>query len=266
MPVIGKCKLCLHEGVGLQDSHFFPAAAYKIIQSYDGSPPVVTKDGIAIQTNEQVRGHVFCATCEDLFNRNGEDWVMRYCNRHHDGFRFQELIKSATPITPTNEKLTVYSGRNIPEIDIPKLVYFASSVLWRGSCHTWRILNRDLITPKTMYEEEFRLYLLGERQFPRHVSILVYLIETEELQHLIVPPYGKMVELSWRHWFVFLGMHFMFFLGHMVPPNVRRFCTLNSYEHYLFASEGIGDVVVRDFGPSVVNSRRVGKLKRDYPG
>ena len=260
---IGKCKLCLREGVELQKSHFLPAGGYKLIQSFDGSPPVVTKDGIAIQTNEQITAHILCSECEERFNKNGEDWVMRYCKRHHEGFRLIELIAGASPMTPPGAPMRAYSTRAIPEIDMNKLVYFGASVLWRGSVHNWKMLNRDVVSPKIMYEEAFRKYLLGVGEFSRAVTVWVHLIENEELQHLVIPPYGRMSsDYYWKYWFVFLGIHYMFALGHLIPPNFRNLCSLRSYERFIYASEGIGDAVVRDFGPKLVSARRVGKLKK----
>ena len=75
--MVGTCKLCGESGVVLRDSHLLPKAGYRLLtKSQDGDAPIVMNSKVAIAKDEQVRGHVFCATCEDLLNKNGEAWTL----------------------------------------------------------------------------------------------------------------------------------------------------------------------------------------------
>jgi len=58
--------------------------------------------------------------------------------------------------------MLVFEASQIPSIQVTKLVYFASSIIWRASIHIWKYEGHQL---KTLdlgvgYQEEFRLYLL----------------------------------------------------------------------------------------------------------
>jgi len=43
------------------------------------------------------RADVFCANCEELFNYNGEAWVLRHCNRPGESFLLNEALNKAQP-------------------------------------------------------------------------------------------------------------------------------------------------------------------------
>ena len=89
--VIGLCRLCLAPDIDLQDSHFIPSAAYKAVEELGGVTPLIVKGDITIQKNQQLKKHLLCADCEDRFNKNGEQWVLGYCNRAGKGFRLYGL-------------------------------------------------------------------------------------------------------------------------------------------------------------------------------
>src|SRR5713101_7481238 len=99
MSVIGTCKLCRSSGVELRDSHFLSKAAYKLLrESQDGQSPIMMDSKIAICTDLQVRGRVFCRSCEDLLNKNGEGWVLRNCYRHEKGFALKDKLIASRPV------------------------------------------------------------------------------------------------------------------------------------------------------------------------
>ena len=88
----GECRLCRATGE-LRVSHFMPKAAYKIIKESDGESPVVVNADVSLQTDRQMKDYVLCPKCEERFNKNGENWVMKYCSRNADGFKLKELIE-----------------------------------------------------------------------------------------------------------------------------------------------------------------------------
>ena len=69
----GVCKLCLKEA-DLLDSHYLPKRVYSMnmAKTLKNPNPVVRARGHAKQISDQLRGHTFCAECEDRLGKNGE--------------------------------------------------------------------------------------------------------------------------------------------------------------------------------------------------
>ncbi|MBZ5553316.1 MAG: hypothetical protein LAO21_11395 [Acidobacteriia bacterium] len=229
-------------------SHFIPKAAYKLIQQSEGAPPVVIKPAVIIQKNEQITDYVLCMECEERFDVNGERWVLDYCSRVGEGFKLKALIDRTQPLL--SNRLKVYSSANIAEIDVGKLTYFVASVLWRGSAHAWKSGKDLLLTPSlgSRYEEELRLYLLGEVNFPSDAAVWVSIVPAEKFWTSVFIPYGGKLSNYWRYKFIFLGFSFMFFLGKLLPPFIRRTCTFRSPERFILVGEDTIDMMIRDFG------------------
>jgi hypothetical protein len=254
--VQGVCKLCRATGE-LRRSHFIPAGAYRLIQESADDPPVVVKSAITIQKNEQATDYILCPRCEQRFNKNGERWVLDYCYRAGEGFRLKNLIDGTKPLWGNG--LKVYSARNFPEIDVEKLAYFAASILWRGSAHLWKSGRETIQTPSlgSRYEEELRTYLLGEASFPDNAAIWVSIIPTEDLWSAVSVPYGEKLQQFWRYKFIFLGIVFMFFVGKLISPTIRRACSFRSPERFIFVGDKTADMVIQDFGRLIGKSNRV---------
>jgi hypothetical protein len=95
----GRCHLCL-ETRELRDSHFIPAAFYKLLRAPgEKNPnPVVVNRNTQKQTSQQYRGHLLCAICEDRFNKGGEKWVLTNGWRTETDFPLRNALLAATPI------------------------------------------------------------------------------------------------------------------------------------------------------------------------
>jgi hypothetical protein len=77
----GKCKLCLRDGMDLQDSLFLSAGLYRILRDAGEANPnpwAVTERAV-FQTSEQVKAPLICSDCEQRLSKNGENWVLRNC-------------------------------------------------------------------------------------------------------------------------------------------------------------------------------------------
>lgn len=261
-PTHGECKLC-HATGELRDSHFIPKAAYKIIKESEGEAPVVVTADVSIQTDSQMRDYVFCRQCEERFNKNGESWVMKYCSRNAEGFKLKELIDASKPIAGNG--LRVYSVADTPEIDVDKLTYFASSIIWRAAMHKWR-LGKKRVEPIYLgtYREELRLYLLGLTPFPKNAVVWVSVIPEEKLWNVLIPPYGEKVNQCMRYKFPFLGISFIVFLGNQIDSAFRDMCTLRSEKQFIYTGDPSTEMIVRDFGRVVAKSRPVGSLKSSF--
>jgi hypothetical protein len=263
MKITGTCKLCLKSEVVLRDSHLLPKAGYRLVtRSQDGEAPVVIKRDVSISKDEHVRGHVFCSDCEGLLSKSGEAWVLKNCHRPEESFTLKSVLEKAKPEYDDGRQLTVYSAANIPDIDVEKLVYFAASVFWRASIHSWKSGGSQLSLPKLgrTYEEQFRRYLVGIEQFPTKATLWLSVITDEELWNFFTFPYGDKEDGYWRWHFQFMGLGFDLFLGDLVPKEFRQFCLKRSAAHFVVMSEVANNMVITHSGRLMAKSKPVGSL------
>ena len=157
-----ECRLC-RKSVPLSDSHFMPRALYRFVRSGAKLSPnaVVVSKTNSWLSSRQVSDYVFCAECEALLNEGGEQWVLANCWRGGASFKLRDSLRRSEPSLGKSGML-VFEASQIPSIQVTKLVYFASSIIWRASIHIWKYEGHQL---KTLdlgvgYQEEFRLYLL----------------------------------------------------------------------------------------------------------
>ena len=103
---------------------------------------MVRADG-AKQTSYQVTDYVFCRDCEQLFNKNGENYVMPLVEGNGKFKLLEDLDKAGTDIVgPT---LRAYSVTHAPRIDRDKIAYFAASIFC-ASVHVWRYEDGSITT------------------------------------------------------------------------------------------------------------------------
>jgi hypothetical protein len=172
--LIGPGSLCAETAVDyactreLRESHLYPRAFYKALINKDGGnrDPVHLTSTALIQKSGQIKDYLLCHDCEQLFNRQGENWI----NRHvFDGtrFRLRDIVLASTPAEETeDDKLVPYAGTEIPSLDMDKLIYFGMSMFWRASVHKWILSDGEVHVPLGEAEEPLRLFLLGEGGLP----------------------------------------------------------------------------------------------------
>jgi|SRR5205809_3343112 len=93
---LGTCKLCLTKDSDLQDSHLQAKAGYRLLRESPGIAPVVVRE--VMMKDEQVRDYVFCAACEDRFNKNGETWILQHCYREMSNRSYWQFITGGSAI------------------------------------------------------------------------------------------------------------------------------------------------------------------------
>ena len=198
-PVIGTCQLCLAPNKELKRSHFVPSFAYKVMrQSNVKNPnPVRITEAGAVQTSWQATAYPFCKECESLLSQSGENYASRVCWRNPGEFRLRESLKDAKPIYVGGpyQTMKVFRSSQIKDIDVPKLVYFGASILWRAS--VWSSLNSNLVRSGLDEEtkESFRCFLKGDQEFKRNASVLLTVVK-ESVSTL--PEFGNMVVFPYR--------------------------------------------------------------------
>src|ERR1051325_11716606 len=95
----GICKLCLRYN-NLEESHLIPAGILRTLRAPELSNPnpITVTNELAIQSSKQVVDYLLCRTCENLFSKNGEDWVTANTARIDQSFALGAAIKESTPI------------------------------------------------------------------------------------------------------------------------------------------------------------------------
>jgi|SRR5580704_2158229 hypothetical protein len=232
MPV-GICKLCL-QTKDLQDSHLIPRAMYKYVRTpaKKNPNPVVVGRRVTATTSKQVSDYVLCSDCEQLFNRNGENWMLRQV---WNGKRFPLLERlSLAHQDYTFREALVFSGSAVG-IDTDKLAYFALSVVWRAAVHRWATPLGGLTQPVQLgaAEEPTRRFLLGQSMFPPAVTVMATVCTDAGSAGSFYMP--SRVSGSPGTCFVVLtlGVHFLVYLE-PIPPVIREFCCVKSTRRLIF--------------------------------
>lgn len=247
----------------LQESHFLPAAAYRATRKLGGVAPVTYREGIALQNDDQMTAHILCADCEERFNRNGEDWVLRFCNRP-GGFRLYDLVTALRP-TIGGSDLQMYETQHVAKIDGDKLAYFCLSILWRGAAHRWKWGKNPVETYSLgpRYSEKIRKYLLGEIEFPEKIAVQISLLNDPNMcQGFSVPDRQRLKDGLWRYPFFFLGISFICFLGNVMDNDCYKWCIVRSPERYIFVGNLVNKVLAKQYAPTIEKARVAGRIRR----
>jgi hypothetical protein len=246
MAVVGKCKLCLRDGVELQDSHYLPRGIYKRLRSEDARTPhptLITKTK-TVQTSSQLKRRLLCKVCEDRLNSGGESWVLKHCRQVDGSFPLRDILSGRTPAhlqTPTK----VYAAARIPEISIPKIAYFAASIFWRGTLHGW---NEDGSVPINLgpFEERFRRYLVGGEPFPREACLWVMVREGGGIEQLTYTPLQERVHGLHTCKFPMPGFAFMLIVSKNTPASYRSMCFVNAPGNPIFLTPLIEPLLLNE--------------------
>ena len=225
-PKFGKCRLCLSDPVELQKSHFFPAAAYKIIREEtirEGTTnlnPVLMTDLSAVQTSCQFTARLLCGQCERRFDINGERWILRHCWRGRS-FLLSALVAGGNPVL-SHPEIAVYHAAAISGVNAPAITYFAASMFWRAAVHNWSGRSIEPALDLGPYEEQFRQYLYGVSEFPSDCMLCVSLPPPgQNPVKYVMHPYPTKRNEFCVYTLPFLGIGFGLFVGRRIPSEWR---------------------------------------------
>ena len=168
----------------LQESHLMPRDLYRMARGSGAKgnqdPHVLSAKGRK-SSSHQVKDYVLCRDCEQRFSKNGEDYVMRLVTKRNGQFPLPDMLNQI-PTSLRGKRWTAYVNSQTPQIDRAKLAYFALSIFWRASIHTWNQESgeKTRIDLGKRYDEEIRRYLLGETVIPRNAKLLVAVCTDQE--------------------------------------------------------------------------------------
>jgi hypothetical protein len=260
---VGRCGLCRRTRE-LQDSHLLPAASYKLsrIDARRDPNPVVVSKRRSFMTSRQVTAYFLCGECEDKFSHNGERYVFNQCARPGGEFKLCEALGQESPVC-VDSKFKVYDVTRLVGRQVDRYIYFAASVFWRASAHRWMLEGRalDLISLGSKYEEEFRLYLLGETVFPANGRIFVHVWSDNPIDFTTITPTSFRLEGVRRHKFCIPGITFILFLGSDVPKKHDRAALNSTKGNFMWSCRWNDDSLFGSFLDAIKDSQPSASLR-----
>jgi len=227
-----ECKLCLRKKV-LLDSHYLSAGLYRIARKRGGS--LVRTPEIIVGSDRQIHEYLLCQDCEQLFSRNGEDYVLPLVKQSEVEFPLLTMMNRCTPIAEGPHNGSVFSGSEVG-IDSGKLGYYALSMFWRGSVHVWKTLNQQTTSVHLVPEDQeaIRRFLIGETGWPPGIIVQVTACTDLISQDNVLAPVNWENDAYVGCSMVVFGLHFDLVCG--VPPASpdRQLCCVNSVNHVVF--------------------------------
>ncbi len=223
---VDKCKLCslVRE---LCDSHYLPKRLYAFLRAVQlkNPNPLMEVAGELKQVSVQFRGYMFCKECEDLFSEHGEKWVLANIPHDYDAaFPLQDAINQLKP-SFKGPDLVLCNVNGVSAFDLKRLVYFGTSIFWRGGVCEWKTTT-DLVAQRVdlgALGESIRKFLLGEGPLPDDTK-MVLTIDVwpyKKIHQVAYPAVQAHLQECHRYWFLVPGLFFSLYLGGNIPADVR---------------------------------------------
>lgn len=229
----GICKLCLQKK-DLCDSHYLPKSLYRQTRKEGGGDPIVMTPGVILSTSRQVRGHVFCDECEQLFSRCGENYSMKLVAQG-ERFPMRDRLSKFQPMRcgPFLKLPGAAAG-----IDYLQVAHFAVGLLWKGAVHSWQTYGIQTTQVQLLPDmESVRRYLLGEIPIPDNILVFVVvcldlLSQVSSLAPFLVGGF----EHENRYEMLVKGIRVM--IAFSPPQNeIDEHCFVHSRHHPIFAAD-----------------------------
>jgi len=234
---LGTCRLCAAKGP-LCLSHLIPRKVFDIILSADPGQkaPIMMTNKLTVMKHAQIKDYLLCKRCEDLFNNNGERYVLEMMNTPA-GFKLLDRLKVAPPMSFNVADRMAFSGEDIG-LDMDKLAYFGLSVFWRAGAHAWPsklTVDRTYSIDLGPWLDPIGRFLEGAA-WPGGLSLMVTAAEDTFSKGYSFYP-GRTVGLlapMLSYGFLTCGIHFALFLANPVPFPYALFCCTSAPRRPIF--------------------------------
>ncbi len=216
---------------------------------------------VALTTSRQIHDCVLCGDCEQLLNKNGENYVISQMRGKH-GFPLLDRLRVA-PSVGSAGNVRVYNGADIG-VDTEKLAYFAVSVVWRAGVHKWRNLysnNSTYSIDVGPFLEPMRQYLLGTGPFPANLAVNVQAATDFHSQRSAYTPSLAAGTPCPIFGFLTCGIHFAIAMGTPLPQQYFQTCCHNSPGKLIFEKDLRGQST-RAFNRLYGTTSVTGQLRR----
>jgi hypothetical protein len=262
-PVLGNCRLCHTPYVELQESHIIPKWAIKRLRARDFSSnpnPIVITDGKGVQTSKQITENMLCARCEQMVGRS-EQYVAKLAY----GADGEPVPLTMLGISTKADDRAIASGYvSIASLDTDKIIYFASSVVWRA----YVAYRHDTGKPQLgkRYQEELRSYLHGSASFPKNSRLIMAILfqpaNAPNPRHNIVSFPATQRNVGYhRHVFLICGLYFQLFIGSQRPRYLDSICLHHGKEKIALLVHANELGFLQDIEKQVHSTEMKGKLK-----
>jgi hypothetical protein len=224
--------------------------------------PIQYYEGVAISTDTQIRADLLCCECEQLLNRNGENWVLANCHQPDGSFPLRTALLNSSPIVELTD-VKVYAAAQIPEIKRDQLTYFAASVFWRAGAHSWRTGRSNKLFRLELgpFLEPLRLFLRGETDFPEQMALFVSVSTANLIQFLTLPVSGYKIGFRVRE-FIFAGITFTMCVGSHISSKEHVICFARSPEGVISIAPASQANRLQRLTDTLSKAKMVGKWKR----
>ena len=265
---LGTCGLCLQQKE-LQNSHLLPAALYRQFRnpSAGSNPnPIIVTRSRALTSSQQVSSPFLCADCELRLSVNGENYVVTQCAKQNGSFKLRQLLQTVSPLhEDRTTEIAIYDVQRLLGSRVEQYLYFAASVFWRASAHTWEIGGGQVgkISFGDKYQEQFRLYLLGKSSFPQNARVYIHVASETQIPLTVstVPTTFRM-GVAHRHKFCIPGILFILFLGSKVSKVGDSFAINGKKQQTMWLYPWQNDSHVRGILQRMQSATPTGKLRK----
>jgi hypothetical protein len=262
-PVLGNCRLCLTLDVELQESHIIPKWASKRLRAVGSAKnpnPITITYGQAFQKSNHITENTLCAHCEQMVGR-AEHYVATLAY----GSNGEPIPLTMLGIsTKTDDRAIASEYVSIASLDTDKIIYFASSVVWRAYVAHRRDTGKPRIGRR--YQEELRSYLHGSASFPKNarliMGILVQPPNAPHPRHNIVSfPATVRFGGFHRHTFFICGLYFELCIGSQLPRYLDSICLHFGTEKIALLGRSHDFGLIQDIEKQARLAQMRGKLK-----
>lgn len=262
------CGLCLQHKE-LQNSHLLPAAIYRQFRDPSaefGPNPVLVSRTRAFTSSVQVSSPFLCSDCELRFSVDGENYVVTQCANRNGSFKLRQLLQTVSPLIDNKKhQFSAYNIQGLLGDKVEQYLYFSASVFWRASAHSWKIGGGQVgkISLGDKYQEQFRLYLLGESTFPENARVYVHVSsETHIPLTVATTPTTFRIGVAHRHKFCIPGVLFILLLGSKVSISDDTFALNGSKHKVMLLYPWQNDSQVRGILQRMQAATPTGKLRK----
>ena len=214
-----------------------PAALYRQSRLDGGSnpnPTLVTVRG-RFQSSKPIKDYVLCNDCEELFSRNGERYTMAQVTQK--GGRSFPLLQTLYASTPSKEAYgaVFYNENATPMIERDRLSYFALSVFWRSSVHSWhKPFGGNNQIDLGEHQEPLRLYLLGQAGFPPKMMLYFVVCKDPFSQNrFYTPSRSSHPGNTATHAFQARGLNFLLMTGDDITETMGTLCLMTGKDKWI---------------------------------
>ena len=253
----GICKMCLK----LKDlvlSHLMPRALYDLCRTKDSEPVRATSE-VIMQTSRQTKDHLLCKNCEDILNKEGENWLLPKLAVFQGAFPLFDILKKFPPDIVDGDFCGYAAFRN-PEINVKSIIHFGAGIFWKASVHSWRGGTKEPLIELGPYSEKLRQFLVGDGAFPEHVVLTVGLPPPSAALNTFVDPFELQPAGHKQYMFHIPGMHFSIAVGKAIRHELREMCFAKSPLHLIVVLD-ISDDIKKLYQQSTKRAYSSDKIK-----